>query len=618
MSFFNELKRRNVFRAGIAYVVAAWLVLQVADVILPNLGAPDWVFRIILLLLVIGFPIALAISWVYEFTTEGVKRETEIEGATPRGVSRQLDFVIIAMLAVALGYFVYDKFVLSAPKSENAIAVLPLKNWTGDPSQEYFADGISEELLILLSKIPALRVIARSSSFAYKGENKKISDIASELNVDHVLEGSVRGFSDAEVRITVQLVRASDESQIWSEAYDRKLSNIFEIQDEIATSVVDQLRLKLLDAIPKAQQADPVAYTAFLRARELGPAHEADLERSIGLYRQALEIDPDYAAAWSGLAENYVYLAEKARVASLRSVVDSPDCTADGGPEQGGACVSAGFEEARAAANNALRFDPENASALASLGRIAMVHEGNLAVAAKHLERALELAPSNPQILRQVAILSGNLHRVDEAVALLEYAVARDPISPAVHNNLALNYYYARQWDKAVTTYRNVLKLSSNPVGVHSWIGLALVFDGEPEAGLVEVKKERHPDPEQDHGERRPWRLLAETMVYHALDRPSDSDNSLNRFIDDYGEEWGFSVATAYAFRGEADRAFEWLDRAKANNDSGLSEIASEPAFDRIKSDPRWLPFLEGVGMAPSQLAAIEFNVRGFVQARAD
>lgn len=609
MSFFRELKRRNVFRAGIAYLVVAWLILQVADVILPYFGAPDWIFRVILLLLVIGFPVTLVVAWVFEFTSEGFKRDSEVAGSAADSHSRQVDFVIIAMLVVALGYFVYDKFVLSAPDADKSIAVLPLKNWTGDPGQEYFADGLSEELLNLLSKIPALRVIARRSSFAYKGEDKRISEIASELNVNHVLEGSMRGLSDAEVRITVQLIRAADESQIWSESYNRDISNIFRMQEEIASSVVDELRIKLLDVLPTAQQqTDTQAYRLFLRARELGPANEADPERAVVLYRQALDIEPDYAAAWAGLAETFVYLAEKVRLEAIRNLLSASRCvTGDPLSDQSDLVVKA-FEEARCTANRALRTDPNNASALASLGRLAMVYQGNLQVAAAHLERALQLEPTNPQILRQVAILAGNLNRVDDAVRLLEYAVVRDPISPAVHNNLALNYYYAKQWDKAISTYRNVLSLSDNPVGVHSWIGLAQVFKGEPAAGLVSIKKERHADEERDRIERRPWRLLAETMAYHALGQLDESDHSLQQLIDDYGAQWGSSVAVALAFRGEADRAFEWLEKARANNDSGLSELPAEPAFDRLKSDPRWLPFIESIGKAPAQLSAIEFN----------
>ena len=612
MSLFDELKRRNVFRAGIVYVIIAWLILQVADVVLPNIGAPDWAFRGLLLLLVVGFPVALVVAWIFELTPAGLKRDSEVDRSeSPASdMGRHIDYAIIAILAVTVGYFAYDKFYLSAAGAEKSIAVLPFVNMSRDPEQEYFADGLSEELLNLLTKVHALRVIARTSSFSYKDrKDATIAQIANELNVAHVLEGSVRKDAGAQVRITAQLIRADDQSHLWSETYDRELNDIFAIQDEIAASVVDELKIQLLN-VPRVQQVDPEAYALYLQARE--QSLDTDPDRAIALYRKALVIDTDYAAAWSGLAENYVYLAEKARLESIRKTLGESRCAHEKSFESGqdgDDYVVEAFREAHCAANMALKFDPDQAFAFASLGRIAMVRDGNFSIAAKHLERALELDPANAQIIRQVAILSANLHRVDEAVGLLEYAVARDPVSPSVHNNLALNYYYAKQWDKAISTYRTVISLSPNPVGVHSWIGLALVFDNQPEAGLAEIKLERHPDKNRDQSERRPWRLIAEAMAYHALGRAKESDESLKQLIDDYGEEWGFSVAYVLAFRGEADRAFEWLNQAKANNDSGLSEIASEPALDNIKSDPRWPPFLESIGKAPEQLAAIEFKV---------
>lgn len=615
MSFLDELKRRNVFRAAIAYIVLAWLVLQVADVVLPNLDAPGWVFKVILVGLVVGLPVVLVVAWVFELTSAGFKRESEVEhsGTTIRSYGRQLDYAIIAMLVVALGYFVYDKFVLSQADADKSIAVLPLKNWTGDPDQEYFADGLSEELLNLLNRIPALRVIARTSSFSYKGKDKKISDIARELDVDHVLEGSVRGYSDTEVRISVQLIRANDESSIWSETYSRQLNNIFAIQDEIAKSVVDELKVQFLGDIPKVEQADPKAYSLYLQARELSPQSNApDPGRSIELYLQALDIEPRYASAWSGLSENFIYLAEKARIETIRKVLEGQRCSTPEAvrtSEDASDLIDDAFREARCAASRALAIDPAHALALASLGRIAMVHDGNFAVAARHLERAMELDPADAHIIRQAAILSGNLQRPDEAVALLEFAVARDPVSPAVHNNLALNYYYSRDWDKAISAYRTALSLNTNPVGYHSWIGIAQVLDGDPEAGLAAIENERHAEVDRDRLERRPWRLIGEAVAYHALHRPEQSDESLAQLIDDYGDEWGSSVAYVLAFRGEVDRAFEWLQKAKDQNDSGLSEIAAEPAFDNLRSDPRWLPFLESIGKAPAQLAAIEFRV---------
>ncbi|MBU2675866.1 MAG: tetratricopeptide repeat protein [Gammaproteobacteria bacterium] len=612
MSLFDELKRRNVFRAGIAYAVIAWLILQVADVVLPILGSPDWLFRGLLLLLAIGFPVALVIAWIFELTPAGLKRETEIDRSKspPNDMGRHIDFAIIAILVVLVGYFAYDKLAPSAA-ADKSIAVLPFVNMSRDPDQEYFADGLSEELLNLLAKVPALRVIARTSSFSYKGKDEAtIADIGSELNVAHVLEGSVRRDTGGTVRITAQLIRADNQSHLWSETYERELRDIFAIQDEIAASVVNELKVRLLGDVPTARQADLEAYSLYLQARELSP--EIDPERAIGLYRQALAIDANYAPAWSGLAENFIYLAEKVRLESLRKVLAVSRCHSDAPLENDADSsyyVDEAFKEARCAANKALKIDADQAIASVSLGRIAMVRDSNFAVAAKHMERALELEPANAQILRQVAILSANLQRVDEAVALLEHAVARDPISPSVHNNLALNYYYAREWDKSVATYRTVMNLSPNPVGVQSWIGLALVFDSQAEEALAEIKLERHPDKEKDHNERRPWRLIAEAMAYHALGRAVASDDSLEQLIDGYGDEWGFSVAYVLAYRGEADRAFEWLAKARDNNDSGLSEIAVEPAFDNLKSDPRWLPFLESIDKGPGQLGAIEFSV---------
>ena len=615
MSLFEELKRRNVFRAAIAYVVAAWLILQVADVILPNVGAPDWVFKVILLALAIGLPLVLIIAWAFELTAEGFKRDTEVARAesAARNLSLPVDIAIITVLAILVAYLAYDKFFATAAYSDNSIAVLPFNNVSDDKDQEYFADGLSEELLNMLAKIPALRVIARTSSFSYKGENKRIAEIADELDVNHVLEGSVRKYDGAKVRITTQLVRAEDESHLWSNVYDVTLEDVFAVQDRIAVAVVDQLKVRLLGAAPTAQEIDPEAYERYLQAR--GLSRQSTPEGYVGaikLYNETLELEPDYAPAWAGLSENYVYLAEKVLLDSIRTVFQETRCTRNNELNTGQEytpSIDQTFEEARCAAHRALASDPKHAPAHASLGRIAMGFDGDLAAAARHLERALQLDPRDSRIIRQAATFSGNLHRLGEAIELLEDAVAGDPVSPAVHSNLALNYYYAGRFDESIAAYRRALDLSPDAIGYYSWIGIAQVMNNDPTAGLKSINEERHPDTQRDYIERRPWRLIGQVIANHALGRSDDSDEKLRRLIDDYGEEWAFSVAYAVAFRGEADRAFEWLAKAKENNDSGLSEIASEPAFENIRSDPRWLPFLESVGKAPSQLAAIEFRI---------
>lgn len=402
MPFIEELKRRDVFRVGIAYAVIAWVVIEVTGTVAPVLNLPEWTLAFVTWLGIIGFPVALFLAWAFELTPEGIKRDHEVDRSESIAhiTGRKLDFAIIGLLVVALGYFTYDKFVLEPARDaelvvatteavtdevieqavqtteyDKSIAVLPFVNMSDDASNEYFSDGISEELLNLLTRIPELRVIARTSSFAYKGKEVSIADIARELNVDHVLEGSVRK-SGNQVRITVQLIRANDSSHLWSESYDRTLDNIFAIQDEIAAAVVAQLKVTLLSTAPTVRETDPAAYALFLQARFMANQGKQEAwEQSLALYEQVLEIDPDYAAAWVGLAAMTI----DQRITVNRSLEES-------------------IASAREAANRALEIDPADALVHAVLGRIAL-DDGDLRAAARHIERALALELSNSYVL---------------------------------------------------------------------------------------------------------------------------------------------------------------------------------------------------------------------------
>ena len=332
LTFFDELKRRNVLRVAGLYVVGAWLIVQVADTVLPMFDATAGLPRVIVIVLAIGFIPALVFAWAFEITPEGLRREKDVDRAesiTPH-TGKKLDRLIMVVLALALGYFAFDKFVLSPQREaeqvstarkegrtealvesygEKSIAVLPFVNMSSDPDQEYFSDGISEELLNLLAKVPQLRVISRSSAFSYKGKDVKLAQVAEELNVAHILEGSVRKAGN-NVRITAQLIEARSDTHLWSETYDRSLDNIFAVQDEIAGAVVAQLKLKLLGAVPTAKTTDPKAYALYLQARQLHHQYTPEgFQQSIALYRQALAIDPNYAAAWIGLARAYRWQA---------------------------------------------------------------------------------------------------------------------------------------------------------------------------------------------------------------------------------------------------------------------------------------------------------------------
>ena len=317
--FIQEIKRRNVFKVAVVYIIAGWLTMQVVDVMFPALKIPDWVTSAIAALMIIGFPFALIFAWAFELTPEGIKREKDVDRSQSitAHTGKKLNGTIIVILAIALGFMLVDKFYLSNDAADTAdgaavvdikpsIAVLPFVNMSDDKDNEYFSDGLSEELLNLLAKIPALHVAGRTSSFQFKGTNEDLRVIGEKLNVANVLEGSVRQ-SGTKLRITAQLINADTGYHLWSETYDRELTDIFVIQDEIAANVVEALRLKLLgEEIPAPSHGTTniEAYNLYLRALYLvDQMTEADLRNAMEVLKRAVQIDPNYADAYALLAE---------------------------------------------------------------------------------------------------------------------------------------------------------------------------------------------------------------------------------------------------------------------------------------------------------------------------
>ena len=577
MGLVFELRRRNVLRMAALYVVAAWLIMQVAEVVIGLADLPQWLGFATLVLLAVGFPIALILSWFYQITPEGIAREQDVEPAeaSPRTTHRRLEIVFVSLLSAAVILFAYDKW-WTGGSPDKSIAVLAFENMSGDPGQEYFSDGISEELLNLLSKMPELRVISRTSAFSFKDKNVDVPTIAEQLNVSHVLEGSVRVSGD-KVRITAQLIDARSDAHLWSETYDQTLNDIFAVQHEIASTVVDELKVKLLGELPQVQQVDPEAYALLLQAQFLERNGTVDaIDRANALYTQLLEIEPEYTPAWVGLSVNYSNLATK-----------------------GVLPFDEGFDLARDAAQKAIALDEDNAGAYAHLGWIAMWHDHDLAIAAKHYERALALDPTNIGIIANSAILLKGLGRLDEAVTLMEFHAARDPVNPTAHYNLGLAYLAASRWEEAIESQETALRLSPDYVGAHSFIGTALLMLGEPESALERMREE----PSE------PYRLLGTAMALHALGRGSESDQVLAELIDKYEQYWAYNIAYVLAFRNDADDAFAWLEKAVDYGDPGLADIVAEVLFRRLQLDPRWATFLGKIGKSPSQLAAVEFDV---------
>jgi len=586
---FAELKRRNVIRAAVLYIGAVWAFGQGLSQFSPALGLPEWATRWFLVAAAIGFPFWLAFAWFYEFTPEGLKRESEIDPAQSitAHTGKKLDRWIFAIMGIAIVLLLTNTFVWhkgaglgaevdSVPIAEHSIAVLPFVNMSDEKSNEYFSDGISEELLNLLAKIPQLQVTARTSSFSFKGKETGIPEIARTLHVAHVLEGSVRKAGNS-VRITAQLIRAGTDTHLWSQTYDRKLDDIFAIQDEIAADVVKQLKVTLLGAAPKARTTDPEAYALYLQAVQLGRQKTAEaFQQSDALYRKVLVMDPRYAPPWLGLARNFTNEANQGLLSNKE-----------------------GYAQAREAAVKALAIDPEYAPAHAQLGWFTMYGDNDLAGAAEHLKRALALDPSDLDVLRNSAALLGSLGRLDEALALDEAVVRRDPVNVSALFNLGDDRRQAGRFDAAIASFRTLLSLSPGRGGAHVQLGTALVLKGDAAGALAEIEQETS----------EVWKMIGLPMAYYALGRKADSDAALAALIAKYEKDAPSNIAFVYAYRGESDKAFEWLDKAVEYGDPGLGEIVTENLFDKIHADPRWLAFLRKVGKAPEQLAKIEFEV---------
>jgi len=592
--FFAELKRRRVFRVMAVYGATAFVLLQVADLLAEGMGLSDSVLRVTTFLVLIGFPVAIVLAWAFESTPEGMHRTAdaapgELTAIISAPASQRWPAGVMALIGMAalLSGVWYLGRQSSAPAAatdagaeriEASIAVLPFVNMSSDKEQEYFSDGISEELLNLLAKIPELRVASRTSAFSFKGQSLEIREIARRLNVEHILEGSVRK-SDNQVRITAQLIDTRSDTHLWSKTWDRTLDDIFAIQDEIAADVVEQLQITLLGAVPTVEEFNPEAYALFLQASQLGRQFTADgFEQSNALYEQALEIEPDYPAAWAGLASNYTLQAALLGILSFDE----------------------GYSLAREAANRALTIDSDHADAYAVLSYIASSYDNDLAAAARYTERALKLDPSNPDMLGGASRLASNLGRVDEAIALAEYVVVHDPVNSVAHGGLANFYGAAGRLDESIASHRTALSLNPGGSFTHYAIGVKLLFKGEPEQALLEMEREP----------AEVWRMIGLPMVFHSLGQAEESDAALAELIDKYEQGGAYNIAYIYAYRGEADLTFEWLARAVQYKDPGLSGISRTPLFANVHDDPRWLPFLESIGRSPEQLAAIEFEVR--------
>jgi len=589
LSLFQELKRRNVFKVAIAYVVVSWLAAQVLQLVIESFGAPDWVMKTVLVLMAVGLLFALFFAWAFELTPEGLKRESEVDrtqSITPQ-TGRKLNYTIFFVMLLAIAYFAYDNFMLrrtpavvpeiastqsvaeqadaeAQNESDKSVAVLPFVDMSPEKDQEYFTDGLTENLLNALAQLGDLKVAGRTSSFAFKNRNEDLRSIGEQLGVAHLLEGSVQK-SGERIRITAQLISVGDGYHLWSETYDRTLEDIFAVQDEIAGEVARAMQVALLgegklsDPSATSQNAG-AAYNDYLKG--LYESHQDSMksnERAISYYRRALEQDPNLALAWAGLAMSLDYMTGF-----------------------GDGDFTAGFEEARASALRALEINPNLPEGHLALAGIQQSLDWDWQAAEVSLNRALALRPGDTEIRRQLAQLKNMRGKREEAFSEYQLVAKQDPLDLRAQLTLASAYSRRGQYDEAMEILDDVIEKDPSRPSLHLLRGLAYLREGYYQLALDEFSKESFEF----------FKLTGQAIAYHHLQQKDEAVAALQSLISTMGESSSYQIAEVYAQWGDADNAMSWIERGYIIRDPGLQFINTDDLFDPIREDPRFQAFL--------------------------
>ncbi len=582
MNFFQELKRRNVIQVALLYLVAGWLILQVADVLFGNLGAPEWAFRLVLGLLVLFFVPVLIFAWVFEVTPEGIQRDSRGEndpsvagksGRRSMQLALALLFVMIAVTAVdrlfpASSQSIPLKSVDDTLTAESTltIAVLPFAVIGSDPDQEYLADGLAEELTHVLSDATDLRVIGRTSSFEFKNRSDDLRAIGERLGAAYILEGSLRKAGDT-LRISSQLIDASDGVQVWSETYERDWRDFFAIQDSIARAVVAALEVEFL-GIVRGSEYDSDAYDLYLRglhaARILSPEGQ---QEALEYFRRSTELDPSLAPAWRQLAKVY----------SRNTLFWAMD-------------ADESAKRITAAVDEALALEPDSAEAYAILGSMRMTLELDWRGAEEAFRRAYKLDPDDPATLRALGALAAAHGNIRKAIDYTRRNQRVDPLDIAAFHNEGFYLYLDRDFVGASEAYRRARTLAGGAYAVgQGMLAMALLSLNRPEDALEEVREE----PVE------PLRIGVESLVYQALGDQAVADERLSSLEERFGSRAAVPIAGTYAQRGEFDKAFEWLERAYEQRDPQLLWTLLHPINEPLKADPRFEKFLDALELSP-------------------
>jgi adenylate cyclase len=584
-NFFAELKRRNVYKVAIAYAVVAWLLMQIATQVFPFLEIPNWAIRLVIMLIVIGFPIALVIAWAFELTPEGLKR-TEFADESPKksARSRAWIYVVIIAGAISVGVFFLGRYTSSKQTAEfpaKSIAVLPFDNLSRDPDNAYFAEGVQDEILARLSKIADLKVISRTSTQKYKSAPDNLREIARQLGVANILEGSVQKSAN-QVRVNVQLINALSDAHLWADTYDRKLTDLFAVESEIAKTIAETLQAKLTGSekttIAKRPTANTEAYELYLRGRFFWNKRTgADLRTAIKYFNQALGKDPSYALAYAGLADSYDIL-----------------------PVYGAASPADSFPQAKAAAKKALELDDTLAEAHTSLAFSLAYYDFDFEQSLKEYERAIQLNPNYANAHHWYANgpLSA-LGQFDRAIAEGKRAVELDPLSLIINANLGQDYFYARRYDEAIAQLRKTIEMDPRFYYAHCSLGPVWQLKGQLDEGIAEYRKavELSDDP---------FALALLGQAYARAGQREEAQRILARLSEEAKSRYvhAYSFALMFLALGDKERAVDEIEQAyreRAGYD--IAFIKVDPLLDDLRGNPRFEALVQKV-FAPKKAEA--------------
>lgn len=592
-SFLAELRRRNVLRAGAVYAASVWALAQGIAQLGPSFGAPDWVTRWLVIAGIIGFPFWLAFAWFYEFTPQGLKRESEIDPADSLAhrSERKLDRWIIGILCVAVVLLITNQFVLRHDATDVAdhhaaaevaatlarvpaksIAVLPLVNESGDKSQQYFSDGLSEEMISALGQVHDLKVIGRNSSFQFRGDAQNDSTgIGAKLGVATLLEGTVRK-QGGQVRIVASLIKASDGSQIWSQTYERQLKDIFAMQSDIATSVANALKAGIfgqsIEATDKPPNGNLDAYDAMLQGRYYAERRtRPDYYKAEQHYQRAIDLDPDYALVYARMAIAEQWFNDWEAKADEREVA---------------------IASAHAHARKAVELAPRSATALGALGLTQAWSDFDFSAAETTLKKAVALDPSNAETLYQLADVTAATGREDEAIGMMRKALTMEPLNASYHFYLGQFLSAAGKYVESEKASRRALELQPGADGFGSQLALALMGQGKFDEALAAAKT----DPDEAD------RLQALALIWYARGDKAQARSVLDKMIRKDGKDGPGLVAEVYGYEGDLDQVFAWLDRGIAARDTTVTTVYEEPMnMQTLIKDPRFPAFCRKVGL---------------------